>query len=84
MKAFSDGVLEKQFAEIIGCKISWNELFSILDHDNNGQISFQEFLTGACNKSELINDETLIAAFNILDTDEDGYLDLEEFKRRFS
>ena len=40
-------------------------------------------MTGACNKAELLNDETLSVAFNILDTDNRGYLDLEEFKKRF-
>lgn len=79
MEAFSNGVLEKKFAQILGREVCWNELFSILDHDNNGEISFQEFLTGACNKSELINDDNLQAAFNILDTHDAGYISLAEF-----
>ena len=84
MQDFSSGIFENQFESAFGRSANWRELFSIMDHNNDGQVSYQEFLTGACNKAELMNEETLREAFNILDRNEDGFLDLEEFKWRFS
>jgi len=55
-----------------------------LDHNNDGKISYHEFMAGACDKASLNNEETLRMAFNVLDRDSDGYLSLEELKWRFS
>ena len=84
MREFSSGVLEKQFEGAFGRTAHWKELFSIMDANNDGQISFQEFLTGACDKARLLNEDKLRVAFALLDKNGDGYLDLEEIKWRFT
>lgn len=41
-------------------------------------------MAGACDKTNLINQESLKRAFDSLDTNGDGTLELEEIKHRFS
>lgn len=36
MEAFSDGVFENQFESLLGRTVNSRELFSILDHNNDG------------------------------------------------
>ena len=72
MEAYSHGVFENQFASIMGRKVNWRELFSIMDQNNDGKVSYQEFCAGAISKSELLNDEYLRMAYNVLDRDGDG------------
>ena len=84
LEAYSRGLIEDQFESILGRKVSAAEIFSAWDHNKDGQISFQEFLTGACDKQDLINDESLQAAFNVLDKNGDGQLSIEELKWRFN
>ena len=73
-----------QFKSEIGRNVSWREMFSLMDHNGDGKISFHEFLTGATNKAHLLNEETLDKAFNLLDRDGDGYLEANDLKWRFS
>jgi calcium-dependent protein kinase len=42
-------------------------LIKSLDKDGNGQISYNEFITAAIDKEELLNQENLRKAFNIFD-----------------
>ena len=56
MEAYSHGVFENQFASIMGRKVNWRELFSIMDQNNDGKVSYQEFCAGAVSKSELLNE----------------------------
>ena len=40
MEAYSHGVFENQFASIMGRKVNWRELFSIMDQNNDGKVSY--------------------------------------------
>ena len=56
----------------------------MLDMNNDGQISYAEFLAGASNKADLINDEQLRIAFDTMDLNGNGKVTVDELKWRFS
>ena len=82
MQEFSNGVLEDQFRTLLGRNVNWRELFSILDHDNDGQISYREFVAGAADKSNLLSAESLRKAFDALDINADGLITQEDINKR--
>ena len=55
-----------------------------MDYNGDGHISYQEFLSAACNKQKLINEKNLQAAFKILDDNSDGLIDKDEIAKRFT
>ena len=82
MQEFSNGVLEDQFRTLLGRNVNWRELFSILDHDNDGQISYREFVAGAADKSNLLSAESLRKAFDALDINADGLITQDDINKR--
>jgi len=56
-------------------------LFSYVDADNDGDISFAEFVTAIWNWLTLSEEECVLFTFRIFDVDGSGHLDLEEFLR---
>ena len=57
-----------------------NEIFSRIDYDNNGTISFDEFLKAAIDKKKLLTDEKLKAAFSLFDMNGDGDIEAKELQ----
>ena len=60
------------------------EVFRRVDTDNDGQISYAEFLAGASDQTKLINKENLEFAFRMLDLNNDGTISIDEVRQRFS
>ena len=58
-------------------------LFKSMDKDGDGKISYNEFIVGATNKSQLLNEENLRVAFDLLDLNGDGKISTEEIRSRF-
>lgn len=56
-------------------------VFELLDVDQNGSIDFTEFLVASIRTSGLIKEKDLEAAFNIFDSNEDGYITKAEFMK---
>ena len=81
---YSCGVLENEFESIMGRAVNWREIFSILDSDNDGKISYADFLAGATDKATLLNEDSLRMAFNVIDRDGDGIVSIDDLKWRFS
>ena len=57
------------------------KMFKAIDVDNNGTIDFTEFATAASDKRDLLSDENLLRAFNILDRSGTGVITKRDFKQ---
>jgi calcium-dependent protein kinase len=57
-----------------------DKIFSNIDYDNNGTISFDEFVKAAIDKKKLLTDEKLRAAFSLFDRNGDGDIEAKELK----
>ena len=69
--------------ECFGNKITREEvdkIFSNIDYDNNGTISFDEFVKAAIDKKKLLTEEKLKAAFALFDRNGDGDIEAKELK----
>ena len=63
--------------EIIG------EIFSKLDLDGSGTISYNEFLTSIIDSRKILTEDRLEKAFKMFDRDENGFLSVDEIKSFF-
>ena len=57
-----------------------DQIFSRIDYDNNGTISFDEFLKAAIDKPKLLTEEKLKAAFALFDINGDGDIEAKELQ----
>ena len=57
-----------------------DKIFGNIDYDNNGTISFDEFVKAAIDKKKLLTDEKLRAAFALFDRNGDGDIEAKELK----
>ena len=57
-----------------------DQIFSKIDYDNNGTISFDEFLKAAIDKPKLLTEEKLKAAFALFDINGDGDIEAKELQ----
>ena len=57
-----------------------DKIFSKIDYDNNGTISFDEFLKAAIDKKKLLTEEKLKAAFSLFDMNGDGDIEAKELQ----
>ena len=60
-----------------------NKIFSCIDLDGNGDISYIEFLTAIMDSKKLITDDKLEKTFKLIDKNEDGIISIEEIKNIF-
>ncbi len=58
-------------------------LFAACDTNGDGKIDYTEFVSAAVNKSVLVSQENLKAAFNLIDADASGQISKEELKAFF-
>ena len=63
--------------------INYDEIFNLLDGDNNGYIDYEEFFRGALDRKSVLNRDVLIYAFNFFDKDNSGYINREKIKPYF-
>ena len=57
-----------------------DKIFGNIDYDNNGTISFDEFVKAAIDKKKLLTEEKLKAAFALFDRNGDGDIEAKELK----
>ena len=59
---------------------SFEGLLRNIDSDNNGYITFEEFLIASVNKEKLLTEENLKMAFDVFDRDKNGGISHDELK----
>jgi calcium-dependent protein kinase len=57
-----------------------DRIFALVDVDNSGEIDFSEFVTATVDKSKLLQEEKLRAAFSFYDSDGSGSISTSEIK----
>ena len=74
--------IDNIYGGIITEEIS-NIVFTNLDLDNSGEISYNEFLTSVIDSQKILTEDRLKKAFDMFDKDGSGALDLDEIKVYF-
>ena len=62
---------------------NYDEIFSLLDGDNNGYIDYEEFLRATLDRSFFVNENVLNFAFKFFDKDNSGYISRDKIKSYF-
>ena len=62
---------------------NYDEIFSILDGDNNGYIDYEEFLRATLDRSFFVNENNLTLAFNFFDKENTGYISRDKIMTYF-
>ena len=75
------GVLQNNEEQIDEEEIE--ELFRSIDTDNNGHISYSEFIAASLDKNFILSQQKLKEAFNYFDKDGNGFIDSDELKEIF-
>ena len=70
---FNQNVLFKEEESLDG-------LIKNIDSDNNGYITFEEFLIASVNKEKILTENNLKMAFNVFDRDKNGCISHDELK----
>jgi calcium-dependent protein kinase len=65
--------------KLIGLTDKWQDILQKIDLDGNGRIDFHEFYTAAVDHKKVFNDQNIFKAFQIIDVNGDGYIDINEF-----
>ena len=60
-----------------------DDIFLMLDGDNNGYIEYEEFLRACIDKSSALNNDNLKYAFKFLDKDNSGTLSVDKIMKAF-
>ena len=61
-----------------------DEIFKLIDGDNNGYIEFEEFVRGCIDKAKFITEEIIKFSFRFFDKDNNGEITFEEIKLTFA
>ena len=62
---------------------NYDEIFSLLDGDNNGYLDYEEFLRATLDRSFFVNENVLNFAFKFFDKDNSGYISRDKIKSYF-
>jgi len=80
-RAMSD--LSSESKTVFGEEINWKKIIKKCDTDQDGKISFEEFLTAASDRRKILNKQYLKQAFDVMDIDGDGKIEASEVKACF-
>ena len=62
---------------------NFDEIFSLLDADNNGYIDYEEFLRACLDRNKVINENVLKYAFYYFDKEKTGYISQNKIQSYF-
>ena len=74
--------LEKIDEDVVSREII-SDIFSRIELDGSGSISYNEFLTSIMDSKKFLTEDRLEKAFKMLDRDENGLLSVDEIKSFF-
>ena len=90
----TEEAFDELFEKYVGTNLSQDDadklhlilgrLFDMFDEDNNQLISYSEFATGISILCQGTRDERAKAAFQVVDEDKDGHIDLDELTKYLS
>lgn len=63
--------------------IDWKTIIEECDQTGDGKIDFQEFMSACINRRAITNRDEINIAFQILDTNKDGQISLEDLNDLF-
>lgn len=63
--------------------IDWDRIIQECDQSGDGVIDFQEFISACISRKAITNKENIKVAFQILDTNKDGQISLDDFDDLF-
>ena len=75
--------LETSFVSCYGKNPDWQTVIAAIDANQDGQIDYDEFMTAAANRANLLNTTNLKAAFKVFDKNGDGKISAKEIKMAF-
>ncbi len=80
-KELTTGLYQFRTHEVVDEVI--DDIFLLLDGDNNGYIEYEEFLRACMDKKRILTNDALLYAFRFLDKDEAGKLDVKKMMYAF-
>ncbi len=80
-KELTTGLYQFRTHEVVDEVI--DDIFLLLDGDNNGYIEYEEFLRACMDKKRILTNDALLYAFRFLDKDEAGKLDVKKIMYAF-
>lgn len=63
-----------------GGEMDFDIIMKAIDLDNNGKISYSEFVTAAADINKMLTEQNLRQAFNLFDIDNNGQITPRELK----
>jgi len=79
-----DGLNELSVCDEVESEKFVNEIFNLIDGDNNGYIEYEEFIRGCINKERFITEDIIKFSFRFFDKDNNGEITFEEIKFTFA
>ena len=58
----------------------WQDVFDKVDLDGDGRIDFHEFIAGAIDHQKMLTKKNLAYMFKVFDINNDGVIELDEFR----
>ena len=68
---------------VFGKEANWEKVLHAIDTNKDGQIDYAEFMTAALDRIQLLNEQNLRTAFDVLDSSGDGYISPDELQEAF-
>lgn len=72
------------FISSYGKDPDWETVIQAIDANKDGKVDYDEFMTAASDRSNLLNTDNLKAAFRVLDVNGDGKITLDELQIVFA
>ena len=82
LKKITDSELGKKYQKFNN--EDWETILKGVDLNGDGVIDFQDFISACVDRKNLVNQDEVKKAFQIIDTNKDGQLSLDDFQTLFN